>query len=205
MKVKICGITNQEDANNAIVLGANAIGFIFTPKSPRQVKAAEVEKFVKSLPPFVQIVGVFLDQSLEEIKEISERCCLDVVQLHGQESPAFCREVGGRVIKAFKVGDIEDIQQIPHYKHSVSAVLLDSKVKNEHGGTGQSFDWGIALAARELDIPLILAGGINAKNIKKAIQLVSPYGLDLSSGVEQEVGKKDYNKMAQLLKLAKEH
>ena len=195
MKIKICGITNEEDAHNAVALGANAVGFIFTPQSRRHVRPEHVEKFVRTLPPFVQIVGVFLNQSLEEIKEISQRCQLDVIQLHGQESPEFCRSVGKRTIKAFRVGEIEDIIEIPHYRNAVSAILLDTKVKNSHGGTGQSFDWGIALAARELDIPLILAGGINAKNIKKAIHLVNPYGIDLSSGVEQEVGKKDYNKM----------
>ena len=201
MKVKICGITNRDDALNAANLGADALGFIFYPQSPRYVTPEVVEDINLFLPPFISTVGVFVNQDIEEIKEISKRCRLDVIQLHGEESPSDCLALKQRVIKAFRVSGPEDIQAIPEYQGCVSSILLDTKVAHIRGGTGQSFDWGLAIAAKEYDVPLILSGGINESNIKKAMALVKPYGIDVSSGVEKEPGIKDYEKVRRLLQL----
>lgn len=203
MKVKICGLTNKEDALNAISLGADAIGFIFAKNSPRTVTPEIVEGISPFLPPFVSLVGVFVDQPVEEVKDIMSRCRLDLAQLHGNESPAECMAIGRRVIKAFQVSEPEDLAAIAAYQGLVSAMLLDTKIADLKGGTGQAFDWGLAISAKENDIPLILAGGINSDNIKKAVKMVNPYALDISSGVESEPGKKDYNKMQDIIALAK--
>ena len=203
MKVKICGLTNKEDALNAISLGADAIGFIFAKNSPRTVTPEIVEGISPFLPPFVSLVGVFVDQPVEEVKDIMSRCRLDLAQLHGDESPAECMAIGRRVIKAFQVSEPEDLAAIAAYQGLVSAMLLDTKIADLKGGTGQTFDWGLAISAKENDIPLILAGGINSDNIKKAVKMVNPYALDISSGVESEPGKKDYNKMQDIIALAK--
>jgi len=201
MRVKICGMTNKEDAVNAVSLGADAIGFIFYKDSPRYVTPEVVEDISLFLPPFVFLVGVFVNHSKEEIEEIVQRCKLDLIQLHGNEDPSFCLSMPRRVIKAFKVEDLTDLDSISMYQGVVSAIMLDTKAQDIEGGTGKTFDWGLALKAKEYDIPLILAGGINADNIKKAAKLVNPYAVDLSSGVESEPGKKDYHKMEEIIKL----
>lgn len=204
MKVKICGITNKSDALDAIALGADALGFIFTKESPRYISPDVVQEISEHVPPFVQLVGVFLDQEKTEIDQIINRCRIDLIQLHGHETPEFCRTMKRRVIKAFHVAELSDIDAIPAYTGSISAALLDTKVANKHGGTGESFDWGIALQAQENnDLPIILAGGVNKTNIQKAIQLVNPYAVDVSSGVEEYPGKKDYNKLEAFIQLAK--
>ncbi|MFA5879464.1 MAG: phosphoribosylanthranilate isomerase [Candidatus Margulisiibacteriota bacterium] len=202
MKIKICGITNKEDAINAISLGADAIGFIFSKDSPRYIEPAKAEGISLFLPPFVFLVGVFVNQSKEEIIEIAHRVRLDLIQLHGEEPPSFCMELPRRIIKAIKVSEPEDLPQISKYQGVATAILLDTKVQHLEGGTGKTFDWGLALKAKEYDIPLILAGGINATNVKKAVNLVNPYAIDLCSGVECEPGKKDYNKMQEIIKVA---
>ncbi len=199
MKIKICGITNKEDALNAVSLGADAIGFIFAPESPRHITPEKAEEISVFLPPFVSVVGVFVNQSKEFIETCVQKCKLDLVQLHGDESPAFCQTIQRRVIKAFPVLYLEDLDPIAHYQGIVSAILLDTKVQHMSGGTGKIFDWGLAIKAKAYEVPLILAGGINAQNVKKAYQLVTPYAVDLSSSVEQSPGLKDYNKMKEMI------
>ncbi len=203
MKIKICGITNSEDALNAIALGADALGFNFVKQSPRYVEPAMVEQICLFLPPFVSAVGVFADHSAEEVDAIADRCRLDLIQLHGEESPQFCMQRRHRVIKAFRVAEPEDLIPISQYRGMVCAILLDSKVKGAKGGTGQTFDWGLAIRAKEYDVPLILAGGVQPGNIQKAVQLVHPYALDICSGVESEPGKKDYTKMQSVIQSAR--
>lgn len=203
MKVKICGITNRDDARDAIALGVDALGFIFYKQSPRYVSPDIVEEISLFVPPFVQMVGVFVDHSKEEIESIVKQCRLDVVQLHGNESVSFCIDLNMRIIKAFSVSDIEDIKAISQYQGIVSGMLLDTKVPGKIGGTGQTFDWGIALKAKEFETPIILSGGINENNLQKAIQLVNPYAIDVCSGVEREPGRKDYNKMQSILEITK--
>ncbi len=203
MKIKICGITNRDDAIDAVNLGADAIGFIFYEDSPRYITPDIVEEISLFLPPFVLLVGVFVNHDKAFIDAVVHRCKLDLIQLHGNESPAFCRSMRRRVIKAFKIEEINDVDTIAPYQSSVSAVLLDTKVAGREGGTGKIFDWGLALKAKEFDIPLILAGGVNVSNLNKAAKLVNPYAVDLSSSVESAPGKKDYNKMKELIDAAK--
>ncbi len=200
MKIKFCGMTNRTDALNAIALNVDAIGFIFYEHSPRYISLEKVEEFIIELPPFIHTYGVFVNAEYDYIQEISERCKLSGIQLHGNESPEFCTKFSLPTIKAIPVKSQEDIEVIPQYKGCVNGILLDTKVENVHGGTGKTFDWGLAIKAKEYDTPLILSGGINIQNVAKAIQMVGPYGIDICSGVEKEPGIKDYNKMQELIK-----
>lgn len=204
MKIKICGITNKEDALNAVNLGCDAVGFIFHEPSPRYISPDIVEEISLFLPPFVMSVGVFVNADRKYIKHVSEKCRLDVIQLHGEETPATCLAMPHRVIKAIKISEPEDLEKIPQYLGTVSSILLDTKVAGIEGGSGKVFDWGLALKAKEYEIPLILAGGITHANLAKAVHLVNPYAVDLSSSVESAPGKKDYNKMREIIGLAKE-
>jgi len=199
VKVKICGITNLEDALAAVNWGADALGFVFAP-SPRQVTPQQVTSIVAGLPPFVCKVGVFVDSGLPEVKETMKACSLDLAQLHGSESPDFCNELFPRVIKSFRVKDESVLALLPQYK--VSAYLLDSYNEALKGGTGRSFDWGIAKKARRYG-PIILSGGLTSANVRQAISLVRPYAVDVSSGVESEPGVKDHAKLQAFLEIVK--
>ncbi len=199
VKIKICGITNAQDALDAVSLGTDAIGFIFAKESQRYITPEQAETIAMFLPPFVSVVGVFVNSTKDEIDEIVARCKLDVIQLHGNESPEFCKSMNRRVIKAFHMAQETDVLPIAQYQGIISAALLDTKVHSMSGGTGKVFDWGLAIQAQSYEIPLILAGGISTQNIKKAQQLVNPYAVDLSSSVEASPGKKDYNKMREFI------
>jgi len=199
VKVKICGITNLEDALAAVNWGADALGFVFAP-SPRQVTLQQVANIVARLPPFVCKVGVFVDSGLSEVKETMKACSLDLAQLHGSESPDFCNELFPRVIKSFRVKDESVLALLPQYK--VSAYLLDSYNEALKGGTGRSFDWGIAKKARRYG-PIILSGGLTSANVRQAISLVRPYAVDVSSGVESKPGVKDHAKLQAFLEIVK--
>ena len=186
VKVKICGMTSLEDALMAVGFGADAVGFIFYRKSPRFI----TEKIVKSisLPPFVSRVGVFVDESADRINRIADACQLDTVQLHGDESPAFCRKIRARVVKAIRLRDAQSLELMPRYE--VDGFLLDAYSESLHGGTGKTCDWGLVRRARKFG-PVILAGGLNPANIDEAVAKVQPYGVDVCSGVEKIPGKKD--------------
>lgn len=199
MKIKICGLTNKDDALNAIALNVDALGFIFYEHSPRYISPEVVETFVLDLPPFINTIGVFVNATPDYINSVVKRCKLNGIQLHGSEPPEFCTQFSLPTIKAIPVREHSDITTIPKYKGCVNGILLDTKAENVHGGTGKTFDWGLALEAKEYDTPLILSGGINAKNIEKALKMVAPYGIDICSGVEKEPGIKDYNKMQELI------
>ena len=201
MKIKICGITNKEDADNAISLGVDAIGFIFAENSQRTISLEKAEDISIFLPPFVSRGGVFVNQPLDYVHDISDRCNLDYVQLHGEESPDYCIQCKKKLIKVFRVNEEKDLDSIEKYQGIVSALLLDTKVKDVYGGSGQVFDWGLAISAKEYHLPLILSGGINSSNIHKAIQLVNPYAIDISSGVESSPGEKDYHKMESVINI----
>lgn len=202
MRVKFCGITNKQDALNAAALGVDALGFIFYRNSPRYVSPDVVEEISMLLPPFVMMIGVFVNQEKEEIEAIAKQCRLDLIQLHGDESPAMCLDLPYRVVKAIRVGEPDDLDLIPAYQGVASGLLLDTKKSGAYGGTGRTFDWGLALKAKEYDIPLILSGGISVENVSRAMSLVNPYAIDLSSGVEREPGLKDYQKMQDLMRIA---
>ena len=191
VRVKICGITNIEDAVLAVEAGADALGFVFSP-SPRQITPHDASHIIAALPPFVARVGVFVDEPLEKVKNLVAFCPLDLVQLHGQEGPEYCLEVAPRAIKAFRVQDESVLTLLPSYR--VCAYLLDSFVSGLAGGTGQTFDWSIARRAGTLG-PVILSGGLTPENVARAIREARPYAVDVSSGVEARPGKKDHHKL----------
>tara|TARA_B100000427_G_scaffold329821_1_gene348174 strand:- start:6689 stop:7300 length:612 start_codon:yes stop_codon:yes gene_type:complete len=203
MRLKFCGITNKDDALNAVNLGVDALGFIFYPESDRAVSVEQVQEIIYYLPPFVTTVGVFVNHDVAEVNSILDECKLDMAQLHGYESPEYCMKITSRIIKAIHVSDIADIEKIGGYQGLVSGILLDTKTDVGYGGSGISFDWGLALAAKDYDLPLILSGGVNVDNLDKAIQLVNPYAIDVASGIESFPGKKDYNKMKEFISLLK--
>ena len=197
IKVKICGMTQLKDALFAVEQGVDAVGFIFYKKSPRAVTMKTVREIIKKLPPLVETVGVFVNESAERVNKMADYCGLDLVQLHGEESPAFCRKIRRRVIKAFRVKDLQSIKQLA--KFPVSGFLLDTFSDNLHGGTGKTFDWNLALPAKKIG-PVILAGGLTPSNIRQAVRQVRPYGVDVCSGVEKSSGIKDLEKVRVFLK-----
>ena len=197
IKVKICGMTQLKDALFSVEQGVDAVGFIFYKKSPRAVTMKTVREIITKLPPLVDTVGVFVNESAERVNKIADYCGLDLVQLHGEESPAFCRKIRRRVIKAFQVKDLQSIKQLS--KFPVSGFLLDTFSDNLHGGTGKTFDWNLALPAKKIG-PVILAGGLTPSNIRQAVRRVRPYGVDVCSGVEKSSGIKDLEKVRAFLK-----
>ena len=197
IKVKICGMTQLKDALFAVEQGVDAVGFIFYKKSPRAVTMKTVREIITKLPPLVDTVGVFVNESAERLNKVADYCGLDLVQLHGEESPAFCRKIHRRVIKAFRVKDLQSIKQLE--KFPVSGFLLDTFSDDLHGGTGKTFDWNLALSAKKMG-PVILAGGLTPRNILQAVRQVRPYGVDVCSGVEKSPGIKDLEKVRAFLK-----
>lgn len=200
MRVKICGITNREDALAAVELGADALGFVFAG-SPRQVTKELAKNVIKDLPPFVATVGVFVNEETDAMKSICNFCGIHTVQLHGNEDPSCLKDLQGyKIIKAFRIRDEADLKPLADYKPH--AFLLDSRVEGIMGGTGVPFQWEYARQAHKYG-KVILSGGLTPENIKEAINIVRPYAVDVSSGVESSPGKKDYSKMKQFLLYAK--
>jgi len=194
VKVKICGITNREDADAAVDAGADALGFVFYPRSPRALSPEAAAEIVSSVGPFTVTVGVFANERQETVNEIARKVGLDRVQLHGDESPEYCRAVNVPVIKAFRVKGRDVLGAIPAY--GLRAFLLDAFSQDELGGTGMRFDWDIARDTAGLG-RLILSGGLTVENVAEAVRRVRPYGVDVSSGVspEGDKRKKDAAKM----------
>ena len=197
IKIKICGTTSLRDALLAVESGADAVGFIFYKMSPRKISHKEVKEIVTQLPPFIETVGVFVNETSDKVNQIAERCRLTAVQLHGEESPAFCRRVKRKVVKALRVKNADSLKNINAY--DVSGFLLDSYSDESKGGTGQVFDWNLALRAKKQG-PVILAGGLNPYNVYTAIHRVRPYGVDVCSGVENSPGIKDQKKIREFIK-----
>ncbi|MDD2709953.1 MAG: phosphoribosylanthranilate isomerase [Verrucomicrobiae bacterium] len=193
VRVKICGITRLEDAVCAVEAGAAAIGFVFFQKSRRWISPSAAAAIASSLPPFVVKVGVFVNESAASILETTSQCRLDALQLHGDESPGFCATLPATIIKAFRVKSPADLARLRDYP--VSACLLDSFHEREYGGTGQPFDWNLALQAKNCGKPIILSGGLHPGNVAEAIQQVQPYAVDVSSGVEDLPGIKNHAKI----------
>ncbi len=197
-KIKICGITNLEDALFATEAGADVLGFIFA-ESPRRISDEAARDIIKKLPPFVIRVGVFVNESKERVRKTARFCGLDCLQLHGEESPQYCSSIwGGPVIKAFRVKDEASIAAMAPYL-SVDGLLLDTFAEDRHGGTGKVFDHDLALKAKRFSKPIILSGGITPSNVKDAVTKVDPYAIDSSSGVESVPGKKDHNLIKSLI------
>ncbi|MDO9462969.1 MAG: phosphoribosylanthranilate isomerase [Deltaproteobacteria bacterium] len=202
IRIKVCGITNIEDALAAQALGADAIGMVFA-KSPRRVEKEQAREIVQVLPPFVHLVGVFVDEEKSVIEDIADFCRLTVLQFHGSESPEYCAGFGRLVIKAFRISQREDIERLKPYQGKVRAFLLDTYHPVLAGGTGQAFDWDMAKEAGKIG-PIILAGGLNPDNVEAAIRAVKPYAVDVSSGVEMTLGKKDHDKMRLFIERAQQ-
>ena len=188
MRVKICGITNEEDALLAANLGAWALGFIFYKKSPRYISPSKAQKIIRELPPFVTPVGVFVNQGRGAVCDIAEFCGIKTLQFHGDETPDYCRGFKHyKVIKAFRVKEGFDISGISQFP--VSAYLFDTYQEDAYGGSGKTFNWNI-ITGKKFNKPVILSGGLNAENIAQAIKEVNPYAVDVSSGVEKAPGEK---------------
>ena len=201
LRVKICGITNVEDALLAVEAGADALGFVFA-SSPRSIEPEAARGLVRALPPFVSKVGVFVNQPLGYVLHVLGYCGLDTVQLHGDEEDEYCQEFREyyKVIKAIRVKDRRDLEGIGNY--DVDAYLLDAYTSSARGGTGRTFDWGLAREAKRYG-RIVLAGGLTPDNVKEAVELVGPYAVDVSSGVEAYKGKKDPQKLREFIQRAK--
>jgi phosphoribosylanthranilate isomerase len=197
VKVKICGITNEDDALQAVDAGADALGFVFYDLSPRCISFAAAERIIRKLPPFVVTVGVFVNSPVATVNAVAAQCGLQVVQLHGDERPDYCTEIKQRVVKAFRIRDISSLETIGQY--AVGGYLLDAYVPGTYGGTGLTFNWETARIAKQFG-PIILAGGLNPGNVREAVETVAPYAVDISSGVEAAPGKKDHGKVTELIR-----
>ena len=208
MWVKICGMTNKEDAIAAVEAGADAIGLVLVPTSPRAVTRREVEEILRFIPPTVLTVGVVANEDPDFLKGLVRVCSLGALQLHGQEPPEqvlrLKQELSGvEIIKAVRVRDADSLKEIPAYR-GVDAVLLDTYDPHRLGGTGQPFDWSLAARAKEFEVPLIIAGGLTAGNVREVIRQVAPHGVDVSGGVEVSPGKKNFALIREFVLKAKQ-
>jgi phosphoribosylanthranilate isomerase len=203
VKVKICGITNIDDALAAAEAGADALGFVFA-ESPRKVDAETVLGILQKLPPFVGTVGVFANQDIDEVCHIWKMTGLHYAQIHGPASDLQAAESGfgrHRIIRALRVKSADDIRQAANdgLVRACGALLLDAHVEGVMGGTGKTFDWDLAIDARSLNKPIILAGGLDPRNVEEAVRKVRPYAIDVSSGVEASPGRKDRRKVEEFI------
>jgi len=189
-RVKICGITNLADAQAAIDAGADALGFIFYEKSPRRMTIPAVVEISKQLTPFVLRVGVFVNAPEELVTRAIGECGLGLLQFHGDEPPEFCTRFGLMSMKAFRIRDAESLMELP--KYPTEAWLLDAYSAENLGGTGEKFNWDLAVEAQKFGKPVFLAGGLTPENVAAAVRKVQPFGVDVSSGVESSPGKKDH-------------
>ncbi len=201
LKIKICGITNAADALAAVAAGADALGFMFYAASPRSVTVEAAVEIAAKVPPHVLRVGVFVNPSDDLVSAAVLRCGLGLLQFHGEEEPGFCRQFGIMSMKAFRIKDADSLQIIPSYQ--TDAYLLDSYVAGRAGGTGEKFNWDLALEVKKLKKPIFLAGGLTAENVAKAVRWVQPFAVDVSSGVEASPGKKDHQKMRDFIQAAR--
>ena len=196
-RIKLCGITRVEDGLDCARLGADAIGLVFYPKSPRAVSVAQAQAIVAALPPFVTTVALFVNPSVSEVDTVLRRVRPDILQFHGHESAEFCRSFGVRYLKALPVRAGEDLLQSAARYGDAAGILLDAP-SEAFGGSGEAFDW--SLIPLELASRCVLAGGLNAANVAAAIRQVRPWAVDVSSGVEITKGIKDANKIAAFIK-----
>ena len=199
-KVKICGITNAEDAAVAVEAGADAVGFIFHRKSPRAVEPALVKQIVATLPPLVTPVGVFVNEDAATVRAIMDNCGLALAQLHGDETAGYCQELARPVMKALRLKDRGSFLALAEFRGraGVRGFVLDTFSEKAYGGTGEVTDWGLAAEAAK-SATILLAGGLTPGNVAEAIRTVHPYGVDVSSGVESVPGKKDHAKVRAFL------
>jgi phosphoribosylanthranilate isomerase len=196
-RIKICGIKHLDDALKAIECGADAIGLIFVEKSPRYVSLTDASIIAESLPPFVTVVGLFMDATEQAVREAIKVVPLNLLQFHGNESPEFCEQFEMPYIKVLRMRENVNVVAFAQEYTGASGILLDTYSK-EGGGSGQTFDWN--LIPNDVPLPLILAGGLNPENVALAVETVKPYAVDVSSGVESEPAIKDHVKIEQFIK-----
>ena len=201
-RIKICGITRAEDVQAVAASGADAFGLVFYEKSPRYVTLHQARDVIRAVPPFLSTIGLFVNPAESAVREILSQVPLDVLQFHGEEPPEFCAQFGRPYLKAIRVRPGVDLVQFAARYAGAQGLLLDAWVEGTHGGTGASFDW--ALIPRELPLPVILSGGLDANNVAEAIRQVRPYAVDVSSGVEAGKGIKDAAKIAAFIKEVKQ-
>ena len=196
-RVKICGFTQAGDAVTAARLGVDAVGLVFYPPSPRYIEIDQAAEIARSLPAFVSVVALFVDEQEQRIRQVLEHVNIDLLQFHGDESADFCRAFRKPYIKAVRMQESIDITTLEKEYHDASGLLLDAYHPDAKGGTGSRFDWDLIPA--ECSLPIILAGGLDAENARQAIEKTRPYALDVSSGVEAGKGIKDAAKMQAFL------
>ena len=197
-RIKICGISRVEDVLDAVYSGADALGLVFYDKSPRNVTIDQAVKLTDVVFPFVTLAGLFVNASAEMVRKVLQKVPLDVLQFHGEESPAFCAQFGRPYLKVIRVKAGMDLEQCANEFSGAQGLVLDTYVEGLLGGTGESFDWG--LIPHDLPLPVILSGGLNAGNVAEAIAQVRPYAVDVSSGVEASKGIKDAAKIVAFIK-----
>jgi phosphoribosylanthranilate isomerase len=201
VRIKICGITNLDDALAAIEAGADALGFVFCEDSPRNIPLPLAARLLQALPPFIARVGVFANLPEQSVREVIGQCGIDTLQFHGDEPPELCRRFELQVVKAFRVRDEHSLRAMVKYK--TAAWLLDSYLPGKLGGTGERFNWDLARQAIHLGNRVILAGGLTPANVAEAVRQVRPYAVDVSSGVERVPGRKDHQKVRDFIRAAK--
>jgi phosphoribosylanthranilate isomerase len=204
MKIKICGITNGEDAEVAVRSGADALGFVLYQKSPRFVEPAVARTIVAGLPPFVLPIGVFVNEEAERVRVLMDECGLALAQLHGDETALYCQNLGRPVLKALRLKDRGTFLALAEFqgRANVRGFLIDAFSNQAYGGTGQTVDLTLAQEAAR-STPIVLAGGLTPANVAEAIARVRPYGVDVSSGVELSPGKKDHDKVKAFIHAAR--
>jgi len=205
MRLKICGLTRLDQAQAVARLGVAALGFICVPSSPRYLAPEMLQQLTAALGPWVFKVGVFANEPLGDLIEVVQACGLNGVQVHGDESPSYCRDLGAalpncEIIRALRLRSLDQLQELEAYWPHISAVLLDAYQPHQLGGTGQKLDW-TSLVGFDPPKPWILAGGLTPENVREALGLLQPDGLDVSSGVEVAPGDKDLGRVEQFLKL----
>ena len=202
VKVKICGITSVADGLAAAEAGADMIGLMFAEKSPRHISLKVAAEIASAVPPFVMKVGVFVNPTEELVMRAISECGLSLLQFHGDETPEFCMQFGLMCMKAFRIRDAESLKGLPEF--STDAYLLDAYSPEARGGTGEKFNWELAVEAQKFGKPIFLAGGLTPENVAEAVRKVKPFGVDVSSGVESAPGKKDVAKVKAFIQAARE-
>jgi phosphoribosylanthranilate isomerase len=201
-RIKICGITREQDVSAVAGNGADALGFVFYEKSPRHVEVSQAAALARAVPPFLTVVGLFVNPSVDYVREVLAKVSLDVLQFHGEEPPEFCAQFDKPYLKAIRVKAGVDLVECAARYAGAQGLLLDAFVEGVQGGTGESFDWG--LIPRNLPLPVIRSGGLHAGNVAAAIGQVRPHAVDVSSGVEAAKGIKDAAKVAAFIKEVKD-
>jgi phosphoribosylanthranilate isomerase len=198
IRVKICGITRTQDAVLAAQLGVDAIGFVFYAKSPRAVQIAEAQRIIQALPAFISTVGLFVNETAETVRTVMQHVPIDILQFHGEETPAYCAQFNRPYIKAIRMQPETNLEMLAQRYETASALLLDTYVAGVQGGTGETFDW--QQVPKGLTKPIIIAGGLTPENVQAAIIDTQPYGVDVSGGVEARKGIKDPEKLTAFMR-----